>query len=335
LRSACSQARRQGKEHEVFRPSNRSCRSRRRDDGACVRRADDVTLRASDSPPESTETIPLGDHALLRRVGIALCCLGLGFGVECARADTLRAHYNVSLIGLHIGEVAAVGSFEPASYRIDLNARLTGLAALVSNVKMALVSTGSLRKGTIAPASFATTSASSRETRTVRMALNAGNVKSVEISPPFEDKDNRVPVTEANKRNILDPTSAFIMAVPEGQPLVGPATCNRTIPVYDGFVRFDITLSYVGVRNVEVKGYSGPVTVCAARYTPISGHKRDSRSARFMAQNREIEAWLAPIERAHVVMPLRVALTTLVGAAVIDAVEFSVEPSGVTTTSTH
>jgi hypothetical protein len=241
----------------------------------------------------------------------------------------------VSLIGLHIGDLAAVGSFEPSSYKIDFNARLTGLAALVSNVKMALVSTGSFRKGAVAPATFATTSASSRETRTVRMSLNSGNVKSVEIFPPFEDRDNRIPVTAANKRNILDPTSAFIMPVPAGQPLVGPSACNRKIPVYDGFVRFDVTLSYVGMRDVAVKGYSGPVTVCAARYTPISGHKRDSRSARFMAQNKEIEAWLAPIERAHVVMPLRVALTTLVGAAVIDAVEFSVEPSGLTTTSTH
>jgi len=275
-----------------------------------------------------------GDHPLLRPFGLALCCLGLG--LASAEADVVRARYSVSLVGLHIGEVAAVGSLDPATYRVDLNAKLTGLAAMLANVKMALASTGAFRKGVVAPASFATTSASAHETRTVRMSLNAGNVKKVEIIPPFEDKEGRVPVTEAHKRNILDPTSAFIMAVPDDQPLVGPAACNRTIPIYDGFVRFDITLSYVGTRDVEVKGYSGPVTVCAARYTPISGHKWDSRSARFMAQNREIEAWLAPVPRAHVVVPFHVALTTLVGGAVIDAVEFSVEPTDhLTATTTH
>lgn len=271
---------------------------------------------------------------MLRPFGLALCCLGLG--LASAEADVVRARYSVSLVGLHIGEVAAVGSLDPATYRVDLNAKLTGLAAMLANVKMALASTGAFRKGVVAPASFATTSASAHETRTVRMSLNAGNVKKVEIIPPFEDKEGRVPVTEAHKRNILDPTSAFIMAVPDDQPLVGPAACNRTIPIYDGFVRFDITLSYVGTRDVEVKGYSGPVTVCAARYTPISGHKWDSRSARFMAQNREIEAWLAPVPRAHVVVPFHVALTTLVGGAVIDAVEFSVEPTDhLTATTTH
>ena len=167
------------------------------------------------------------------------------------------------------------------------------------------------------------------------MSLDAGNVKAVEIFPPFEDKEGRVPVTAANKRNILDPATALIMAVPEGQPLVGPAACNRTIPVYDGYVRFDVTLHYVGERHVAVEGYSGPVSVCAARYTPVSGHKRDSKSTKFMAENTDIEAWLAPIERAHVVVPFHVALMTLAGTAVIDAVEFSVEPSDLTAITTH
>ena len=44
-----------------------------------------------------------------------------------------------------------------------------------------------------------------------------------------------------------------------------------------------------------------------------------------MADNREIEAWLAPVEPAHVVVPFHVAMRTLAGMAVIEAIEFSVE----------
>ncbi len=258
-----------------------------------------------------------------------------GPGMASAGADEFRARYTVSLIGVTIGEAVAAGSIGPASYRIDLNAKLTGFAAIIANVKLALVATGALRRGGVAPSTYATTSANSQGSRTVRMSLDAGNVKAVEIFPPFEDKEGRVPVTAANKRNILDPATALIMAVPEGQSLVGPAACNRTIPVYDGYVRFDVTLHYVGVREVAVDGYSGPVSVCAARYTPVSGHKRDSKSTKFMAENRDIEAWLAPIERAHVVVPFHIAMMTLAGVAVIDAVEFSVEPSDLTATTTH
>ncbi|HEX3494585.1 MAG TPA: DUF3108 domain-containing protein [Methylocella sp.] len=258
-----------------------------------------------------------------------------GPGMVSACADEFRARYKVSLIGFPIGEAAAAGSLGPASYRIDLNAKLTGVAAMVANVKLALAATGAMRRGGVAPSTYATTSANSQGSRTVRMSLDAGNVKAVEIFPPFEDKEGRVPVTAANKRNILDPATALIMAVPEGQPLVGPAACNRTIPVYDGYVRFDVTLHYVGERHVAVEGYSGPVSVCAARYSPVAGHKRDSKSTKFMAENRDIEAWLAPIERAHVVVPFHVALMTLAGTAVVDAIQFSVEPSDLTAITTH
>ena len=273
-------------------------------------------------------------RAPLLTLGLVLA-LVVGPSMASPRADEFRARYTVSLIGFPIGEAAAAGSIGPASYRIDLNAKLTGVAAMVANVKLALAATGALRRGGVAPSTYATTSANSQGSRTVRMSLDAGNVKAVEIFPPFEDKEGRVPVTAANKRDILDPATALIMAVPEGQPLVGPAACNRTIPVYDGYVRFDVALHYVGVKEVAVDGYSGPVSVCAARYMPVSGHKRDSKSTKFMAENRDIEAWLAPIARAHVVVPFHIAMMTLAGTAVIDAVEFSVEPSDLTAITTH
>jgi hypothetical protein len=257
---------------------------------------------------------------------LAAAALGISLAMAPASAEVVRARYSVSLIGLRIGEANAIGAIERAAYRIDLDARLTGIAAWIAHVKMALASSGEIRRGVVLPTAYATTSANSHEVRTVRMALDAGTVKAVEISPPFDDREGRVPVTAANTRNVLDPTSALIMAVPAGEPLVGPAACNRILPVYDGVVRFDVMMSFAGIRNVSVKGYTGPVSVCAVRYRPIAGHRLDSRATKFMAENRDIEAWLAPVEPAHVVVPFHIAMRTLAGMAVIDAVEFSVEP---------
>jgi hypothetical protein len=269
-------------------------------------------------------------------VAVAAAALAaFGQGAASASADEFRARYTVSLIGFHIGELTAAGTLGSSNYRVNLNAKLTGIAAVVSNLKLALASTGAVRRDGLAPSTYATTSANSQGVRTVRMSLDAGNVKSVDIVPPFEDKPGRIPVSEADKRNILDPTTALIMSVPQGEPLIGPAACNRTIPVYDGYVRFNVTLHYLGMREVSVDGYSGPVSVCGARYGPIAGHTRDSKSTKFMAENRDIEAWLAPLPRAHVVIPLHVHLMTLAGSAEIDAVEFSVEPSGVTAATAH
>ena len=256
----------------------------------------------------------------VRRLALSAACIaGL---IAPASADTLRAHYSVTLMGLRIGDLYADGSMEPQAYKMGLNAHLTGLAAMISSVKMALASTGSMKKGALAPSTYATSAENSAETRTLRMALNSGTVKQVEISPPPEYRGDRVPVTEANKRNILDPTSALIMPVPLKEPLVGPAACDRTLPIYDGYARFDIALHYVGTRDVAMPGYSGPVSVCAARYHPISGHLVNSRSTAFMAQNDGIEVWLAPIEHAHVVVPLKVSMPTMTGTLDIEAIDF-------------
>ena len=262
------------------------------------------------------------DGRRLRRLVWPLI-LGLASAAPAA-ADTLKAHYAVSLVGLRIGDLYADGDMQPQNYRMQLSAHLSGLAAMVSSIRLALASTGAVRKGNLAPTTYATSAVNANETRTLRMLLKAGTVKAVEIMPPPEFRGERVPVTEANKRNILDPTSALIMPVAMNEPLVGPAACERRLPIYDGYARFDIALHYAGTRDVSIPGYTGPVSVCSARYVPISGHLVNSRSTAFMAENEGIEVWLAPIEHAHVVVPFKVSMPTITGQLDIEASEFEV-----------
>ena len=132
-----------------------------------------------------------------------------------ARAENMRASYRVSLIGLPIGIAVASSSVENAHYKVNLNVRLTGVAALVSNLKMALASSGDYEEGAIAPSAYATTASNSRETRTLRMALDAGTVRQVQYSPQWEEDKSpeHVPLTAEHKQAILDPLSAFVMPV--------------------------------------------------------------------------------------------------------------------------
>ena len=132
------------------------------------------------------------DGRTARQLAFALACLA-SLTLPC-HAEILDAHYVVTLMGLKIGELNASGSMQPQNYRMDLNAHLSGLAAMVSSVKMALASTGGVNKhGVLAPSTYATSAVGSNETRTLRMALNAGTVKAVEISPPPEFRGERVP----------------------------------------------------------------------------------------------------------------------------------------------
>lgn len=262
---------------------------------------------------------------LWRTARLALTLAALIGGAAGARADLWRATYNVSLLGLPIGTAGANGQIRRSGYHIEARASLTGLAWLVSNSRGAAIGNGAIVDGRILPESYAVTAANSRLTRTTRMSLADSAVTGVDISPPFEDKPDRVPLRDQDKRGVLDPIGAFVFPVPEGAPLVGPAACNRTVPVFDGYTRFDVLLTYVGQRRVTATGYRGPVAVCTLRYVPIAGHRPGRPGTRFMAENKNIELWLAPIELARVLLPYRVSVRTMVGTTVIEATEFSVE----------
>ncbi len=244
-----------------------------------------------------------------------------------ACADGFKARYSVKLIGLSLGYATLEGSIDQAAYQIDATAKLTGVAALVTSSKGAASASGLLTQGRIAPNAYATTSANATMTRTVRIAMAAGTVKASEIAPPFDELPGRVPVTEAHKQKIIDPLSALLMPVSESGAVVGPAACARSLPVYDGWARFNINLTYVGLRQVKVRGYEGPVAVCAARYVAVAGHRPDRPATKFMEDNKEMEVWLAPVGESRALAPFRISVATMIGTTVIEAIEFESSPA--------
>ena len=267
-------------------------------------------------------------HRSFRAWGL-LPTLSLSVAAACvpASADTVSSRYAITLIGLPFGSAAVNATLEPSGYRIDLTAKLTGLASVVSGAKGAATATGTIVDSRVRPATYATTSANSDMTRTTRMTMANGNVDQAEITPPWGPYPDRVPVTQADQHGVVDPMSALILTVPGTAEPIGPAACNRTIPIFDGATRFDVDLTFVGLRKVKTKGYEGPVAVCAVRYKPISGHRANRAGTRFMAENKQIEAWLAPVGQSRIVAPYRISLMTMIGTVVVEATSFEVTPS--------
>jgi len=266
--------------------------------------------------------LPRRRHA---RLALGVATIAAVIAAFSARADVLHASYRVWLIGLPIGAANLNANLSPTSYSIEADAKLTGLAKLIANAQGASVGHGSIVEGHISPATFATIAASSNMTRTIRMALAGNAVTGVDISPPFDDKPDRVPLRPGDKEGVVDPIGAVIIPAPASGPIVSPAACNRKISIFDGYTRFDINLTYVGERSVSAKGYAGPVAVCAARYVPISGHRSERPATKFMADNKDLEVWLAPIASDHVLIPFRISVRTMIGTTVVEASEFRLD----------
>lgn len=249
-----------------------------------------------------------------------------------AHAGALGVDYDISLAGIPIGVASMNAQIDRDRYKLDVRARMTGLAGVLTSGKGGASATGVLLGARPVPSTFAVVSSNSDNSRTLRMGFAAGNVRDIEIRPPLEDwdKPDRVPLNEGHKKSIIDPLSALLI------PVVGAAgeaaACNRSIPLFDGATRFNIVLSYAGTRTVATASYRGPVAVCSVRYVPIAGHRSQRSVTKFMENNRDMEAWLAPVAGTNVFVPYRISVKTMVGTTVIEASRFNVD--GATTAST-
>ncbi len=151
----------------------------------------------------------------LRRIvvagGISLVGISMLAGAPAAANETLQVGYSIRLLGLSLGSAGMNATISPSSYDLEISAQLSGIASIVSKAHGGARSSGSIEQGRVLSRAYATASSNSKETRTVRMALNAGSVRSVELVPPPEPHPDRVPVTDAHKRGIVDPLSALVM----------------------------------------------------------------------------------------------------------------------------
>jgi hypothetical protein len=254
-------------------------------------------------------------------VACALSCLG----PAAANSQSLKVDYAISLAGIPLGYADLATTLEGSKYKMQVGARLTGLAGMLTGGRGAATAAGAIAGTQPVPATFAVTSRSTSDQRTVRMGLAGGGVSAVEITPPLDEKLDRVPLKESHKRGVLDPVSALLMPAASRGSVTDPGNCNRTLPVFDGAARFDVVLSYEQTAQIEKPGYSGPVLVCTARYVPIAGHRALRPSTQFMEDNRDMRVWLAPLEGSRLLVPLRIAVQTMVGMSVIEALQWKVQ----------
>ena len=245
-------------------------------------------------------------------------------------ARTIKAQYLVTLLGLEIGQADFSLTYTAQTYLSDVEARLSGFATLIAKSQTHAEASGQVQNNAPIPQNYAISANNAQLTRTVRMALPHGDVKAVEIDPPIDDRSDRVPLRESDKVNILDPLTALlslVMTAPtQSDGSLNRNICAPTLPVFDGFTRYDIHLLASGEKKIKSEIYMGNALICKARYVPISGHRPDRPATKFMAQNKEMEVWFVPIK--SVAVPIKIAVLSMIGTITVSltSIEVITEP---------
>jgi Protein of unknown function (DUF3108) len=235
----------------------------------------------------------------------------------------LDAEYVATLAGIPIGRGNWIIEISEDEFTAAANGATVGLLRFFTGGHGSGASRGTVNGGRPVPTSYASNITADQKIDDVRMVFAGGNVKEVTVEPPVGPNPNRIPVSDADRRNVVDPMTSTLNFVGGGGDPLSPQACERKVSVFDGRLRYDLHSEFKRMESVKAeKGYQGPVVVCAVYFTPISGYIPDRVIIKYLAALRDAEAWIAPISGTRVFVPFRFSLPTPVGIGVVQATQF-------------
>ncbi|TYC53722.1 DUF3108 domain-containing protein [Rhodobacterales bacterium] len=244
-----------------------------------------------------------------------------------AKKSSVGGLYSISVAGFKIGKGTLALVLQGNAYSAKVNIEPAGIGTLFSTGKGGAEASGWLVGSKVVPSKYRMASHASNIDFYVNLSQGSGSIRSMEVAPQFKPNKERIKVTNRHTRNAIDPLSAALMPVGRSRDSFGPKACSRKLPIFDGWTRFDIKLSYEGTKEVSGRGYDGQVVVCKARWVPVAGHRPSKESVKHLAK-ANMEVWIAPMGRDNVLIPYRIAVDTQNGRLLVEASKLNIEGDG-------
>jgi hypothetical protein len=262
------------------------------------------------------------ERAMAASVAAGLLLAAAG-AAPAAAQGRLEAQYEASLAGIAVGKGAWNVEIGDDSYAASSVGGTSGLLKTIANGSGAGEAQGRVVNGALVPAYYKASTTTSKKSETIHITLVNGNVKEFGIDPEPPVDPDRVPVTDAHKKGVLDPMTASLLRVPGNGDPVSPEACRGSASVFDGRLRYELKLDYKRMETVRSdRGYAGPVVVCAVYFIPIAGYIPDRPVIKYLAGARNIEIAFAPIIGTRVLVPYRMVIPTPLGTAMLEATQF-------------
>lgn len=205
---------------------------------------------------------------------------------------TISAIYNVSLLGLSVGQMRLEMKLIGGAYETTIYVEPRGLASTFTSNTVSAIATGLGQMGLLKPGYSWVQQVSPKRTQTVILNFKDGAAPEVKADPIYENIEN--PASDAQKAVAVDPVSGLVsmMLLPSAGP--GDKACGDAIQIFDGKRLYAFDMWSDGMREVKrgTGGYNGAALHCIASYRRIAGWgdkymKRES--------DTKIEAYFAPI----------------------------------------
>jgi hypothetical protein len=255
---------------------------------------------------------------------------GLSLALAQAKLD---ATYSATLFGLPIGHISWTVELRNNRFTSAATGGISGLLRIFSDGHGDVSAQGNLSGGEPIASHFALTLIAGKWSDDVRIQFRGNKAQEYVTALPAPGA-NQVPITDANRTGVLDPMTALLVPIPGAGKTAVPEACERTIPIFDGHTRYNLRLSFKRIDTVNNEGvYQGPVIVCAVKFFPVAGYDPKHFLVTYLAAQRDIEIWLAPIAGSRLMVPYRMSMPTPMGLGILQATKFESVPAKSLTTN--
>jgi hypothetical protein len=146
-------------------------------------------------------------------LALLLTLADAGSGVARAQGK-LEATYTATLSGLAIGSGSWTIDVENDQFTATASGTTSGLLRIFASGQGDSVVHGTVSGGQPISSTFASTVVADQRTDKVRVWFSGGNVKEYIADPPTMPSPDRVPFTDAHRKGVVDPMTAWLVHAP-------------------------------------------------------------------------------------------------------------------------
>jgi hypothetical protein len=233
---------------------------------------------------------------------------------------SVTARYKLQYNGINMGALDFASTTGAKGYQLKTSAHVKLLFGAIKWDGDTTV-TGAIAGSAPSPASYVFDWKKNKKGGAIKLGFAGGHATSVSVEPPSSPSDDTVPLTDAHRKNVLEPLSA-VMALTRAD---GPAPCDRKVSVFDGKHRFDVSMSFKRETKIAPKkpgGASSIGYVCRLNYLPVAGHKANADTKAYVA-NQDVEVVLQRVAPGNALIPHTLTIPTKwgTGTMVADKIE--------------
>lgn len=233
-------------------------------------------------------------------------------------AQSFSADYSVTFLGIPVAHSRFNSTFDSNSFSVKGVASMGGLAQLFDDTQGSMSAAGGFAGDRTQPTTFRVDYTEGKKSKRTSIRFKGGSVTKTENVPPLKKRGKDwVPLGKAHLRTVTDPLSATLVRADSLEEV-----CGRTVKIYDGELRFDLTLSHQSTGTMAIDGWEGETVTCSVRFEPVAGYRKGRKALDYLKNRSRMTITFAPLGTTGVYGPIRATVGTQIGPITVQARRF-------------